>query len=474
MSLYDKISEARGAGYSDDEILEGLRKKYPVMGGKIDTAIAEQYNPTEIVDFLSKREAPGTPEAKAPAGASYDAFTGTFTPETKENADPLKAGTALLAGIKRLPQEIGATLIQTAKGQSGATVTDKGILDRFLDENERAREEFVKQYGSEAQILPGMPISVKDVAELPSNLAFSVTSAGAGLGAGGAALFATKNPTVAWGTGMAASGAAAYRMASNQIMQQYLDAMNETAREQFGRDITPEEEAKLKNKFSNLATAYGLWEAIPEAIGNVAELKVLLKPLSKMVGQNVASKIIKKIAGTYGTELGTETITKTGQQQVESQMGLTDEAPRSFASPSDWAKSASEVAPQVFLLTTVMGGTIGGANLAYRKYTSKKLSQTVQDITGKDMTSLQDEEVDNLLANAKELKKKRSFDKKLDDSIEKIEAEAERRKTAAPVVEGEAEEVTPEVSTMPPLPQDFFDQMRGYVVAGKDSKGRPF
>lgn len=164
MSLYDKISEARGAGYSDDEILEGLRKKYPVMGGKIDTAIAEQYNPTEIVDFLSKREAPGTPEAKAPAGASYDAFTGTFTPETKENADPLKAGTALLAGIKRLPQEIGAMAVDVYKGMSGQNVVGKDILDRFLDENEKAREEFVKQYGSEAQILPGMPISVKDVA----------------------------------------------------------------------------------------------------------------------------------------------------------------------------------------------------------------------------------------------------------------------------------------------------------------------
>ncbi|KKL07720.1 hypothetical protein LCGC14_2583190, partial [marine sediment metagenome] len=153
----------------------------------------------------------------------------------------------------------------------------------------------------------------------------------------------------AWAAGTAASGAVAYNMTVYQITQQYLEIKNEEMIAERGRGLTQAEETKLKDDFASLARRYGLWEAIPEAVSNLAFVGILTAPLSSMFGRNIATQIVAKISGLYGQELLTETITQKGQSQVEIEAGFREGS-------ITWVEAFKEIAPQTFLLTTILAG----------------------------------------------------------------------------------------------------------------------
>ncbi|KKL28937.1 hypothetical protein LCGC14_2370150, partial [marine sediment metagenome] len=100
---------------------------------------------------------------------------------------------------------------------------------------------------------------------------------------------------------------------------------------------------------SNLAIQYGLWEALPEAVSNLGFALILTRPLTRIVGRSIATRIIGKLGLLYGAEFLTETITQKGQSGVEVEAGLREER-------ISWVEAFKEIAPQTFLLTTVLGG----------------------------------------------------------------------------------------------------------------------
>lgn len=55
--LQSKISEARKAGYGDDEIVQFL-SQMPDVGPKVNEALANQYQPNEILKFLAEQKSP--------------------------------------------------------------------------------------------------------------------------------------------------------------------------------------------------------------------------------------------------------------------------------------------------------------------------------------------------------------------------------------------------------------------------------
>ena len=55
--LQTKISEARKAGYGDDEIVQFL-SQMPDVGGKVNEALKAQYQPAEILKFLADQKSP--------------------------------------------------------------------------------------------------------------------------------------------------------------------------------------------------------------------------------------------------------------------------------------------------------------------------------------------------------------------------------------------------------------------------------
>jgi hypothetical protein len=250
-----------------------------------------------------------------------------------------------------------------------------GYLVKHGEELSKKRREEMEGRASEGETFMG--ISPEDVSSVQQSTGFTGTSMLAGLGAGLGTLAATKSPGAAWTAGGVGSGWAAKRMAANQFMTDTVNVISDSIKEQTGIDLTPEQKVAAAAQIVDEANRYGWWEAIPEAASNVAGLKIIRGPLGDAT-QKVMNKILgKKIAGSmparavaklgklYGVELGTETITQVGQQGIESEIGLTDEAPRTFTSPTDIAESFKEVFAPTVLLTTLFGGAAGVGSLTY-------------------------------------------------------------------------------------------------------------
>ena len=260
--------------------------------------------------------------------------------------------------LTKIPRSVAASVLQAMQGKEGASVADKDWADRFITDANMDIQKFAKEaymrYGDKG--FAG--IKITDLAELPQNVGYSTTSMISGL-AVGLPLAVVPMPgfrVAAWGAGTLASGAVAYNATTYQIMQQYLEVKNKESEIYRGVGITREEELRLKEGFNKLAHQYGLWEAVPEALSNLAFGKLLLTPLSKMVGKSIAGQIVGRLAGLYGEEFLTETITQMGQAGVEVKAGLREGKAPDWDSPTDWINAFKEIAPQTFLLTTLMAG----------------------------------------------------------------------------------------------------------------------
>jgi hypothetical protein len=272
--------------------------------------------------------------------------------------------------LTRVPENIIASGIQAVQGVEGPSVVNRGMGDKFVNWVDERNKALAKEYEGAGDFIPGV-ISKQDVSQLGQNLAFSgVSMAGSVVGGIGGAATPVPGGTIVGA--LAGGGLAAHRMQSYSAMNDWLNKKNEESVKKFGRPINPEEEATFKANFEKLATESGLWEAGPEAVGNVLELALIQGKKILPGGKFVPDTLLKKIAGGVGrlggilaTEQATETVTQMGQQNVETKAGMSEEPMREWTSPEDWLKSAKEVLPQVLMLTGFMGA--GGA--AYRKLT---------------------------------------------------------------------------------------------------------
>ena len=233
-----------------------------------------------------------------------------------------------------------------------------------LVERSRARAKDRQPYFGNRPTAIG--VNEQDLASLGPSMGFSLVGMGSGLGAGvstTAALAPVIGPLAPVGgyvAGGAASGVAAYRMATNMFVRDLRDAVDQERTESGLPPISDEEFNSRREGLDPIIKEFGLWEAVPEAVGNVAGFGILKATTKSVIGRafgkNVLTRLTTKAAGLYGTELPTETITQQGQQNASIEAGLIDEQRRSWASAADLGKSFSEVAPTTILQTTLMGG----------------------------------------------------------------------------------------------------------------------
>jgi hypothetical protein len=297
-------------------------------------------------------------------------------------------GMKLLAQtLPKMPKQLAAKTIMAVQGYRGASVADKGLGDRFIESARKDADKLARKMAKEhktGKFLPG--ISMEDLAALNQSLAFSGVAMGGGA-AVGAPIAAIPLPgmrPLGVVAGAYVSGGLAFNMASYEIMQEFLEAKNEEMQAKKGRGLTLAEERRLKSQFAKQATRYGLWEAIPEGIGNAAMYGIALTPLKKMVGRSLAIRIATKVAGMYGPELATETVTEMGQMGVRAEAGLPGGREVDWTSPTDWLAAFKQIAPQTFLLTTIMGGAGAGAVEAARAVTARRAVQSLQEEIGDD------------------------------------------------------------------------------------------
>lgn len=251
---------------------------------------------------------------------------------------------AIGEGLTMLPGGIVDTVRDTWHG---------GDIDVTDTEAMREREERARQQAAYVQKYQGKAFD--GVADAMISMPYSLATMGASLGAGIPATMAA-GPVVGGTTGMAASGAVAYRASKQNFMENMLAETTKL----LGRTPTQDEWDRIAQEFDSEATWYGRWEAGPEALSNLFMAK-LLGPLGKRVFSGGIGNAAKRVAGLYGEEMATETITQMGQGSIEADLGLRDEAPGVL-------QALGEVAPATFWQTTLMAGGKKGLDLISRRY----------------------------------------------------------------------------------------------------------
>lgn len=251
---------------------------------------------------------------------------------------------AIGEGLTMLPGGIVDTVRDTWHG---------GDIDVTDTEAMREREERARQQAAYVQKYQGKAFD--GVADAMISMPYSLATMGASLGAGIPATMAA-GPVVGGATGMAASGAVAYRASKQNFMENMLAETTKV----LGRTPTQGEWDRIAQEFDCEATQYGLWEAGPEALSNLFMAK-LLGPLGKRVFSGGIGNAAKRVTGLYGEEMATETITQMGQGSIEADLGLRDEAPGVL-------QALGEVAPATFWQTTLMAGGKKGLDLISRRY----------------------------------------------------------------------------------------------------------
>lgn len=251
---------------------------------------------------------------------------------------------AIGEGLTMLPGGIVDTVRDTWHG---------GDIDVTDTEAMREREERARQQAAYVQKYQGKAFD--GVADAMISMPYSLATMGASLGAGIPATMAA-GPVVGGATGMAASGAVAYRASKQNFMENMLAETTKV----LGRTPTQGEWDRIAQEFDSEATQYGLWEAGPEALSNLFMAK-LLGPLGKRVFSGGIGNAAKRVAGLYGEEMATETITQMGQGSIEADLGLRNEAPGVL-------QALGEVAPATFWQTTLMAGGKKGLDLISRRY----------------------------------------------------------------------------------------------------------
>ena len=329
-------------------------------------------------------EPPAAPEKPEPKQASV----GSILPDVWE-------------AVKNVPSAVAGAGAMLYQGNDPKAIAEESSISNRIIENARANaKEQALAEGAEDTYTDflGFKIKRSDVRNLPQNLAFSVTSMGAGILAGIGVGVATTAATA--GTGPAApvlglmagitagravgAGAAAYRMDTNSFLRDFRDSLNESAKQQLGRPLTNSEFAAIAESpqmqeaardygvsiggsgaIKDLASEHGMHEAAWEGLGNAVGIgagKYIFKEALK-------GKIIKPLAvgaAETGLEIGTETATQMGQQRVESRAGMTDEIERSWGDLGDWRKSYEEVAGPTLLNQLVMAGAPAAAGRVVR------------------------------------------------------------------------------------------------------------
>jgi hypothetical protein len=284
--------------------------------------------------------------ATSPAGIARQVLIENQGRIGQEPQEPVGTGTVIWEGIKSLPREIVAKGLTGIQGIAGAEVAEPDWSDKFIAETERLREERFRKYDMGREVFPGF--NVGDLAQLPSNLAYSISTLIPAVGAGVTAGLFTGG-IGGWAAGAGVGGSAAYRMASGEIMRSYLKEMDLKKMQETGRGLTKAEETKLKADFDDKAQAYGAWEAIPEAIGGVGAGKIIANTvlgsaIKKAVGKELATKLLARAFGVYGSELTQEMVTEFGQRGVLAGTPVAEGQPLDPTKPSDYWQAFKDVA----------------------------------------------------------------------------------------------------------------------------------
>jgi phosphopantetheinyl transferase (holo-ACP synthase) len=234
----------------------------------------------------------------------------TFNPEGREGIGAsIEAATAAAKSTKETLPAAANTYLRAVRG-GDIPVKDKSWLDRAITSTKP--EEKVVDKNVEAFANVGESIGYSAATMVASALS-------------GAAASTVSGPIGGVAAGMATSGALSYRASKDQFLERVKEKLDKESIRLFERPLDEKEWEKAKKDYDSLATQYGAWEAIPEAVSNALMLKAFTAPLKYVNSAEKLSKIaLRGVAGQVPEQLS-ETITALGQNAAELKAGLTKE-----------------------------------------------------------------------------------------------------------------------------------------------------
>jgi len=346
-----------------------------------------------------------TPAPTAAASWENQFPTDTETPATNwEDQFPEDKPFFNLADTASAIVDFGRGIVNTTPAalstlSEGLTRPDKWSEDTLknLEQDEAFQREMAAK--TEQNRAAGTSSSVgESIREAGSSAGFSFGSMAAALPATVAGAYLTRSKLGANLAGGLAGGTAAYRMAGARFLNDSFKDWQTQEEKRLNRPVTETEKEAAYQELLPLAQNAGLWEAGPEAIGNMATLgagKVILG-LGKNKLTNLAKGSLAKIgikagaaAGAIGTELATETVTQVGQglpqAQAEAIAAGQDPATAQSAYPvsvEGVTQAFKDVAPQTLALSGLMMGAAGGVRLATKPFRKSEATPTAPTIEG--------------------------------------------------------------------------------------------
>ena len=271
----------------------------------------------------------------------------------------------------------GLSIIWSQKDDVGPGVIN-AVLRTIRGKDETAEETFMDELikGTEKETPNQADPNYDSLYGLGKSLGVSLTSMSAGAVAGALASETVVGAPIAAG---AASGAVAYRIDVSTIVDQIKEVVDKKSMEINGRPLNQEEWDRVLEQTDTAVAKHGLWEAGPEAIGNLVFLRAITMPMKGLKTAVKAAEISKKAAESIITEQLTETATGFGQSAAEEELGLGK------------AKTIGEAFRDQTVQTGLISGLmLGGGNAARGIYEKGLQKFSPGSILGKEMQRMVD------------------------------------------------------------------------------------
>lgn len=337
------------------------------------------------------------------------------------------------AAVLDLPQDVAATARGAIIGNDPRAVAESDLI-KAQNARGESRSGVVRKYG--------LGLDSQDIQSSIQSLPFSLASMAAYLGASIPTALVSKNPVAANAAGMAASGAAAYRMDTAQVLGQVYGAANKEFKRQTGRDMTPSEFEDFASRpdVQGEVRKHGAAEAGFEALGNFVTSNAFAGAIKGSIGKAAAKEAtdaistkaadsflkagIKSVAG----ELATETPTQIAQSQAETALGLQGGPAPEWTNPDDWAQAFKEVAWPTLLTSGAMGGAAKIAERPLDAFANRRMAGKITEFVTRDGHLLAgDSDLAALYARAKDVSAARPDDAEMEQAVKTIQDEQIRR-----------------------------------------------
>ena len=292
---------------------------------------------------------------------------------------------ALSTGISGGMENVPGVIARSIEG-GNVDAVDEGKIANVINKSD-LKQKMLALQGPEAQEKIFNLFTAGDIQQTLFQIPYSLTAMAATMGGKGLTTLLLRGGSKGF-VGLASSAVAllagggfAYSATKNQFMRDQRDLMY-----QLTPDATEEMWENWKQAIAGSAHKYAMWEAVPEAVGNLLLAKLYMLPAAKLfpVIANIESTVARKLASaftkyslTLAEEIPTETITQLGQGRIEALTGLRDQV-----SESTWEeikRSLGEILPQTIMTSAILAGAGGVISGTVEQFKGEKTESAFEE-----------------------------------------------------------------------------------------------